>query len=508
MLWFKEWYREKFVNPFEKNAITIFKENEKSTEPKLSDRKNVTSVLRQPHHYLRKRNKSKRSIIENIFDNRRNNNDRDVAVYSTLTNVSTKIEVVDNATSQVISETQRVNIDTSIRIFNFENEFYSDSSVTDVNQYGNGESGCDLLSKSKDSRLHCQTKSTVGTIKLELSERFISEIVPAFNELSIIHSDSSEWLTSQSETNYHQKPFLHQTRDPKNFKIDRSTNKSDLNLLKRITNQYRTCNEHQFDDWAIVSIDDDCISYLNETESSVQYYTTCECSGIDKQLMVTVHHWPLMYSSKNTDSHESDTLGPKWTEYYGITCSHSRGLQLLLWLSGIFDFCIKTGAPFNDFYATSFNGTASFIKMNCYTKNIANIKSSDYLGSFLKSESIRGSETMSSDFNFRSQEPCSCKKQFNLFLGHNEFSPIPTTDHTPESIPEYFGLSDQGDIIINIDHISEEKGYGFMMRRKKEIYRKVPYGEEVCEKDFFHFGSIKKMFKSFSDKICKCYRGE
>lgn len=523
MLLFKKWYREKFVNHFEK------KENKKSTEAKLSGQKNTSSILQQSNRYLRKRNKSKRSITENIFDNRRNNNDQDVAVYSTLTNVSTKIKVVDNAFNQVISETRRVDIDTSIRIFNGEHEYYSDtsdSSVTDVNQYGNGESDCDLLSKSKVSRLYCQTKSAVGTTKLKLSEQFISKIEPAFNELSIIPSDRSEWLTNQSDTNCHHKLFLNRTREPKKLKTDRSTIiKSDLNSRKRIKNQYRNCNENKFDDWVIISIesrpitscesssDDDHISYLNETTSSVQYYTACEYSDIDKQPIVTLHYCPSIYSSNNTDSHESDTLGPKRTVYYGTTCSHSRGLQRLLWLFGIFDFNIKSGTPFNDLYATSYTSTASFINMNCYTKNFASLKSSDFHGSFLSSGSILSSDTMSSDIDFRSQESCSSKKQFNLFLGHSAFTSISTVDssskyHTTESIPEYFGLSDQGDIIINIDHISEEKGFVLIMRRKKEIYHKVPYGEEVSENFFFNLGSIKKIFKSFSDKICKCYRGE
>lgn len=522
--WFNKWYGEKFVSPFEKDAI---KQNEKSTETRLSGKKNIPSLL----HYLRKRNKSKRSITEYIFDNKRNNNDQEVAVYSRLTNFSTKFKVVDKAINQMISKTRRVDIDTSFRIFNGEHEYYSDRSdsfVTDLNQYGNGESDCDWLSKSKDSRQYRQTKSTVGTTKLKLSEPFISEIVPAFNELSIIDSDRSEWLTNQSDNNCHHKLFLNQTREPKSFKTDRSfIIKSDLNLnsRKRITNQYQTCNEHQFDDWVIVSIelksitscesfsDDDHISYLNETASSVNYFTTCEYCDIDKQPMVTLNHCPSIYSLNSTYCYESDTLGQKRTEYYGITCSQSRCFQRIFWIFGIFDINIKIGTPFNDLYANSYVSTASFINMNCYTKNIANLKSSEFHGSFLSSESILSSDTMPSDIAFRLQEPCSSKIQFNYFLGHSAFTSISAVDstskyHKTESIPEYFGLSDQGDIIINIDHISEEKGFGFMMRRKKEVYRKVPYGEEMCEKEFFNLGSIIKMFKSLSDKFCKCYRGE
>lgn len=524
MLLFQKWYREIFVNPFEKKKI------KKSTEAMLSGQKNISKVLQQPNRYLRKRNKSKRSIKENIFDNRRNNSDQDFAVYSILTNVSTEPEVVDNAFNQVISETQRVDIDSSIRNSKREHDYNSsdtsDSSVTDVNQYGNGESDCDLLSKPKVSRLYCQTKSAVGTTELELSEPSISKIEPAFNELSIFLSDTSEWLTNHHLVNFHHNFFLNRTRKPKKLKADRSSIvRSDLNLRKRIRNQYRTCNENQFDDWVIISIelrpitscesstDVDHISYLNEIASSVQYYTACEYSEIDEQPIVTLHYCPSIYSSINTDSHKSDTLGSKRTVYYGITCSHCRGLQRLLRFFGILDFNIKTGITFNDLYATSYTSTASFINMNCYTKNIANLKSSDFHGSFLSSESILSSDTMSSDIDIRSQETCSSKKKFNLFFGHSAFTSISTVDssskyHTTESIPEYFGLSDRGDIIINIDHISEEKGFGFMMRRKKEIYHKVPYGEEVSENFLFNLGSIKKVFKSFSDKICKCYRGE
>lgn len=316
MLWFIEWYREKFEKDlFEKDAITNFKQNKKSIEIKLSGQKNSSSVLRQSNRYQKNRNKNNRSITENISDNRRNNNDQNIAVYSTLTNVSTKIKVVDKATNQVISETRRVDIDTSIRILNGEHQYYSDTSdnsVIDVNQNGNGGSDCDLLSKSTDLRLYCQTKSTVGTTKFKLNEPFISEIEPAFEKLSIIHS---EWLTNHSDTNFHHKLFPNRTRKLKNLETHRSSIvKSDLNPRKRITSQYRTFNEHQFYDWVIVSIelkpitscesssDDDHISYLNETGSSEQYYSTCEYSDIDIKPRVTLHRCPSIYSSNNTDS--------------------------------------------------------------------------------------------------------------------------------------------------------------------------------------------------------------
>lgn len=212
------------------------------------------------------------------------------------------------------------------------------------------------------------------------------------------------------------------------------------------------------------------------------------------------------YSSNNNAGTKASE--PKRTEYYEISCSNCQGLQHLLWFFGVVDFNTKTETPFLGLYATSYASIASFINMN-----IANLEPSVFRGSFHSSESMLSSDTMSSEFDCRSQEPCSSKKQFKFFLGHSAFTSISTVTsssryYTTESIPEYFGLSDQGDIIINIDHISEEKGFGFILRRKKEVYRKVPYGEEVCEKVFFSLGPIKKMYKSFSDKMCKCCRGE
>lgn len=49
------------------------------------------------------------------------------------------------------------------------------------------------------------------------------------------------------------------------------------------------------------------------------------------------------------------------------------------------------------------------------------------------------------------------------------------------SIPRLFGLNEYDGIIINIDHIVEERGYGFLMKRKKQMYRCIEYGETIDE---------------------------
>lgn len=109
-------------------------------------------------------NKIKRSITEKISDNKKINDKQEIAVRRKL----------DKATNQVITK-KRI----YLRIFNGEHEYYSNtsqSSVSDVNQYGNGSKTQIkvLLSKSKDSRQYCRTIPTVESTKRKISEQSIS----------------------------------------------------------------------------------------------------------------------------------------------------------------------------------------------------------------------------------------------------------------------------------------------------------------------------------------------
>lgn len=551
MMWFKKWYHERFVNPSKKIDLSIIDVNEtscrNSTETRLNDQKPDQSIvlrrrIRHPKNSRDKRNEANQiieSITENISNNNRNNNNnnkQNVAIHSTVTNVSTKIQVLDKATKQVISETRRIDIEASIRIFNRKQEFNddtTDSSVTDVNEYGNGESDCDSLSKSKDTRLYCKSRnSTIETTNCNSSvqafEPFESTSTETFklNNKSIIPTERNEWLSTQSKDSCHREFLHHRAKELENFISDSSDSRAKKDYK---TNNCRVCDEQTLNDWVIVSIelkpiascesslDENHINYLNESASTVQYYTTCEYSDIDKQPIVTLHHCPSIYVKSRTGNCECNRIDSQPHKDYGIFYSHNRKIRRLLWFAKLFDFNIKTGTPFCNSYTATPSSSFAALNMNHNTMKYNNLSSSDYHGHFLSSESLFSHNTLQSDIDICFQEPCTSNtKKFNFFLDHNAFNSISTMDSlktsskcmTTSSIPEYFGLNDHGDIIIHIDHICEEKGFGFMMRRKKAVYRKVPYGEEVCEKDFFNLGSIKRFFKSVSDKICKCYRGE
>lgn len=72
------------------------------------------------------------------------------------------------------------------------------------------------------------------------------------------------------------------------------------------------------------------------------------------------------------------------------------------------------------------------------------------------------------------------------------------------SVQKTFGLTDDGDIIVNVDHIIEEKGCGFFLSKKMSIYRSVERGDAVCETH--RIGrSLLAILKEFFYQLCKCW---
>lgn len=67
------------------------------------------------------------------------------------------------------------------------------------------------------------------------------------------------------------------------------------------------------------------------------------------------------------------------------------------------------------------------------------------------------------------------------------------------AIAKMFCLSDYGSICLNMDHIFEERGYGFLMRRSKQLYRNVEWGQIACERQKSTIGTI-------LEAIVRCFR--
>lgn len=84
--------------------------------------------------------------------------------------------------------------------------------------------------------------------------------------------------------------------------------------------------------------------------------------------------------------------------------------------------------------------------------------------------------------------------------------PKPCTKTTDKfSIQKTFGLTDDGDIVVNVDHVVEEKVDGFWFSRKICIYRSVERGYAICE-GYRIRRSLLVILKEFFHRLCKSDR--
>lgn len=70
----------------------------------------------------------------------------------------------------------------------------------------------------------------------------------------------------------------------------------------------------------------------------------------------------------------------------------------------------------------------------------------------------------------------------NEVLASNKTKTVGPVSKDSREIARMFCLSDYGSICLNMDHISEERGYGFLMRRSKRLYRNVEWGQIASER--------------------------
>lgn len=558
MRWFKRWYHERFANHTNDSVTVAYAPDDvqKRTKRKviriIYDGCNDDSIVcchRNSYWLLRRRlcNQSIDSIVASISDIDKNNCDQSA--------IEAKPQVTDKSEQSIIDDTQTTDIDLTARIWYGSRENFrrtNDSFVTNVNQYGNGEYDCGSLSKSKDPRLRTCKLSIVPEIccnicnpnhtSVDVKECFESDS----NRIQIQYDsdgsvDSDEWPPKS----FQQIEFLqHRIKELEYFISEiedrvRSGSSSSNNSLTSGTDQSnqtcRYCDEQPLTDWVIVSIelrsstqcetfsDDD--HFLKETSSFVQYYTTSEFSG--QQTIVTVHQYP-----SNNSLNELDYLYERYRsqassqQEYGILETHNCAVGRLLWICKFLDFNIQTGTPSVDSLATEVASRPSSL---CTSRSNSTMKFTSILRSigrdYHSTDSVFQKENpMYPEFNYLLQDPCTSSKHSNVItaqLIQNSLSTISTIDppkspfKTPlkycstESIPEYFGLNECGDIIIHVDHICEETGFGFLVGRKKKIYCDVPYGEEVYEKPKFSLKyAVKRFFKAMSNTFCKCTVGE
>lgn len=566
MLWFKRWFHERFVNHSKDNVKAVISADVKIKSKRKVIRiiydgcndDSITCRHRNSYWFIRRRrpNQSIDSDVTSISCVSKNNCDRNViesnittetatATINRTTNETHQIQVADNNVIINNDTLQPPDIDCSSRFSCGSSEIFlpnCDSFVTNVNQYGNGENDCGSLSKSKDPRLRTFKLSIVPEICCNICNPTITKTTTSFDVKPCLESDlnriqiqydsdgtaeTDEWPPKP----FQQIDFLQRRIKELEFFITeietrvRSSTTPDTN---QNSHKCRVCDEQPLTDWVIVSIeqkpiasqcesfsDDDRFSSITTQSSSfVQYYTTSEFS--DRKTIVTVHQYPSNYTLNYRDrTSQSSSL-----QEYGIneTCAIDRLLCFVRFL----DLNIQTGTPslFDAIAVEAVDTTSSYTSSGSNTTMKFNSISTSTRRDCHSADSIFLKDPMYPEFNYLLQEPCTSSKHSNMLTAqmfNNSLSSISSIDSlkTPfiaslnycstESIPEHFGLNEYGDIIIHIDHICEEKGFGFLLGRKKKIYCDVPYGEEVYEKPKFTLKcAVKRFFKAMSDTLGKC----
>lgn len=263
------------------------------------------------------------------------------------------------------------------------------------------------------------------------------------------------------------------------------------------TYRYET-QEDICSDWVVVTVE------LNRTES-------CD-SSLDENLINLIEestkHDPPPVPERAAEETvvSSAEAQPSIDEDYGLIYTRNRHLRRLFRLLRFIDFDIRFGKPLTEEQLAQ--GSAASAEVAARPKLTAK-----------RSEGRKdpaSKKQLPSAF-IRPQEPC-CSRAMDLKterLGAPlMLGAIPTAqnkkpdDESKEfCVAKYFGLNDDGDIVIHYNHIVEQKGYGFLMRRKRRIYRRVGYGREVQEFDKMPI-TLSSLLKQLVKAIKQCRKGE
>lgn len=195
---------------------------------------------------------------------------------------------------------------------NVECERSSNSFVTDVNEYGNGENDCGSLPKPKDPRLRTFKLSIVPEILCNIcnphSTSFdVKHCLVQSNRFQIQYdsdgtAESDEWPPKP----FQQIEFLQRRIRELEFfiaEVETRVRSNHTSSANPNSSKCRVCNEQSLTDWVIVSIElksitscESCAddNSISSPASLVQYYTTSEFSG--RRTIVTVHQCPSNYS--------------------------------------------------------------------------------------------------------------------------------------------------------------------------------------------------------------------
>lgn len=286
-------------------------------------------------------------------------------------------------------------------------------------------------------------------------------------------------------------------------KVRRRVRRGFFNIPGEVeTVRYKT-DEESSSDWVVVSIE------LERSKS-------CD-SLLDENLINLIQdatkNDPPPKVAEDTANVESSAVAsnalPSIDEDYGLIHARNRHLRRLLRLFRFLDFDIRFGKPLSEEQKRALARKPSLNSL--ITAGISRAK-------FERRRRRREVRVWKTKAQVDDQpQPC-CSTTMDvktdrmaetLFTnGPTDEQRLPSVDEKSSSfcIAKYFGLNDDGDIIIHLDHIVEHKGYGFLMRRKQRIYRRIGFGNEIDEYEKVPF-TLRSMIRNYV-KTLQARRGE
>lgn len=284
--------------------------------------------------------------------------------------------------------------------------------------------------------------------------------------------------------------------------------------------RYKTQEESR-SDWVVVSIE------LERTESCDSLLDENLCNLVEE----ATKNLPTILANEEPIAEDPNPNLPSIDEDYGLIYARNRQIRRVLRLFRFFDFDIRFGRPLTDAQrrrslnsliqagiekaeaedkkrrqerrearrkvrvaAAAAKATAAVAARAAAKAAAVAAARAAAKNKYKSYKATTSTKTFKPTDSFTyAQDPC-CSKTMDvetdkmanaIFQGSIDANSKPVQPIKNESeefcIPKYFGLNDDGDIIIHLDHIVEQKGYGFLMRRKEELYRRIGFGHEIDE---------------------------
>lgn len=323
---------------------------------------------------------------------------------------------------------------------------------------------------NSDSDHHCGKNNGESGESGESGE--IGETIGELNDIDPIFTDGEcynqlrqlkQFISDPEATT--RLPHRQRATQLRRQKVRRRVHRGFFNIPGEMeTVRYQT-DEQSPSDWVVISIE-------------LEHNQSCD-SLLDENLINLIQD-----ATKNNPVPESLAIRPSIDVDYGLIYTRNRHLRRLLRLIKFLDFDIRFGQPLSEEEKMVQRPKPSLDAL---------IAAAITRAKYERRRRRREARVQKSKVRVEVQpEPCcsttmaaKMDRMTETLFNHRPIAapqlPAATEIANASAIARHFGLNANGDIIIHLDHIVEQKGYGFLMRRKQRVYRHVGFAKEIDE---------------------------